>query len=43
MSIPLTGAGLAVDGPSGPTNGFLWATATDYLIWNTGTDYLIWQ
>ena len=43
MSVPLTGAGLAVDGPVGPTDGLLWATVTDFLIWDTAADYLIWQ
>lgn len=43
MSVPLTGAGLAIDGPSGPTDGLLWATVTDFLIWDTAADYLIWQ
>lgn len=42
MSIPLTGAGLAVDS-SGPIDGFIWATATDYLVFAGTTDYLVWQ
>lgn len=34
---------LAVQAAIGPTDGFLWDTAADYVVWDTGTDYLIWQ
>ena len=43
MSIPLLGAGLGVDGPSGPTNGLLFDTGANYLIWSGSSDYIIWQ
>lgn len=43
MSIPLLGAGLAVDGSTGPSNGIVWYTSTDYLIFNEIQDYIIWQ
>jgi hypothetical protein len=43
MSLPLLGAGPAVDGPSYPADALAWQGVTDILVWSTATDFLIWS
>jgi len=43
MSLPLLGAGPAVDGSSYPANALAWQGLTDIFSWSTATDFLSWS
>jgi len=43
MSLPLLGAGPAVDGPSYPANALAWQGVADIFSWSTATDFLSWS